>query len=249
MRDPAAVDINAGTVVRGRVALVTGASRGIGAEFVRQLLERGATKVYAAVRDPASVADLGVRDSRVVPLRLDVTDPASVTAAAASANDVTVLINNAGIGGGASLLDPDESALRAVMETNFYGPVRVTAAFAPAIIAAGGGAVLNVASALSWTPMAQAYSVSKAALWSATGAQRLELAPKGVQVIGLHMAYVDTEMTAGVNAPKSTPEEVVTQALDGLESGALEVLADEITRQLRAGLSAPVEEHYPAAAR
>lgn len=241
--------MTAGTAVVGRVALVTGASRGIGAEFVRQLLERGASKVYAAVRDPASVADVAARDPRIVPLRLDVTDPGSVEAAAAVAGDVTILINNAGIGGGASLLDPDESSLRAVMETNFYGPVRVTAAFAPSIVAAGGGAVLNVASALSWTARARAYSVSKAALWSATDAQRLELAPKGVQVIGLHMAYVDTDMTAGVTAPKSTPEEVVTQALDGVESGALEVLADDITRQLRAGLSASVEEQYPTVAR
>jgi NAD(P)-dependent dehydrogenase (short-subunit alcohol dehydrogenase family) len=238
-----------GTRISGRVAMVTGASRGIGAEFVRQLLERGAAKVYAAVRDPKTVADLAGRDPRVVPLRLDVTDPVSVAEAAAAARDVTVLVNNAGLGGGGSMLDPDDSHLRALMETNFYGPVRVTAAFAPAIVAAGGGAVVNVVSVLSWTALGSGYSASKAALWSATGSQRLELASRGVQVVGLHMGYVDTDMTAGITEPKSTREQIVTQALDGMEAGALEVVADELSRHVRASLSAPVEEQYPALAR
>ncbi len=228
------------TTLTDQTVLVTGANRGIGAEFVAQLLDRGVTKVYAAARDPRGIE---VTDPRVVPLELDVTDPDSVTRAAAAATDVSVLVNNAGISVAAPIHAADPAALRQEMEVNFFGPVAVTAAFAD-VVAQRSGAVVNVASALSWFALGGTYSASKAALWSATDSLRLELAPRGVQVLGVHMGYVDTDMTAGVDAPKVAPSDVVRQVLDGIESGAHEVLADDTARQVRSGLHLPVGERY-----
>lgn len=126
---------------------------------------------------------------------------------------------------------------------NLFGPLAVTSAFADQL-AERSGAVVNVASVLSWIGLGASYSVSKAALWSATDSMRVDLAPRGVQVVGVYMGYVDTDMTSGVEAPKSAPADVVRQVLDGLEAGASEVLADETARQVRAGLHLPVDERY-----
>ncbi|MCW2751798.1 MAG: Short-chain dehydrogenase [Aeromicrobium sp.] len=225
-----------------QTAFVTGANRGLGQEFVHQLLERGASKVYATARDASKI---DTTDPRVVALELDVTDPESVRRAAADAPDTTVLINNAGITTGGALLTSDQTALRQEFETNFFAPLHLTAAFADRIVANGNGVVLNVHSALSWISFGGTYEPTKAALWSATNGLRLALAPRGVQVVGLHVGFVDTDMTAGVDAPKSTPQDVVRAALDGVETGAFEVLADEVSRQVKAGLSAPIEAMYP----
>jgi NAD(P)-dependent dehydrogenase (short-subunit alcohol dehydrogenase family) len=228
------------TALSGAVALVTGANRGIGREFVQQLLDRGASKVYAAARDPLAVAHT---DPRVIPLALDVTDPDSVALAAAQAPDVSILVNNAGIATPAPVLSSDTSNLRQELEVNLFGPLAVTSAFVDGI-AARRGAVVNVASVVAWLALGGSYGVSKAALWSATDAMRFDLAPKGIQVVGVYMAYVDTDMTAGVEAPKTSPEEVVAQVLDGVEAGELEVLADQTTRDVRASLHLPVATRY-----
>lgn len=228
------------TTFDGQVVLVTGANRGLGREFVEQLLTRRAAKVYAAARQPDSITSV---DDRVVTLQLDVTDPESVARAAATATDVSILINNAGISQPTSVLSPDTTNLRSELEVNLFGPLRVTAAFAPSITERK-GAVVNVASVLSWFGLGASYSVSKAALWSATDSMRLELHPLGVHVLGVYMGYVDTDMTAGVTAPKATPAEIVSQVLDGLQTGAHEVLADQIARDVRADLHRPVSERY-----
>ncbi len=217
------------TALAEQTVLVTGANRGMGREYVRQLLERGVARVYAAARDPRGI---DVADPRVVPLALDVTDPASVAAAAAAATDVGVLINNAGIARGESVLEPGSSGLREAMETNLFGPLAMAAAFADGIVARS-GAIVNVSSVLAWLPVGASYGVSKAALWSATDSMRIELAPRGVQVVGVYVGLVDTDMGAFADAPKSDPADVVRQVLDGIESGADEVLADEMTRQVR----------------
>ena len=230
------------TAIAHQTALVTGASRGLGREFVRQLLERGVDKVYATARD---VSTIDATDPRVVALQLDVTDGESIARAAEVASDVTVLINNAGIATQGSILDVDQTELRREFETNFFGPLRLTGAFAEQLVAKGGGAVLDVHSALSWISFGGTYETTKAAFWSATNALRLTLAPRGVQVVGLHVGYVDTDMTAGIEAPKSSPADVVSAALDGLENGEHEVLADDVSRQVKAGLSAPIEALYP----
>jgi NAD(P)-dependent dehydrogenase (short-subunit alcohol dehydrogenase family) len=228
------------TKLAAQTALVTGANRGLGREFVHQLLERGVSKVYAAARDPKSIE---VTDPRVVPLELDVTDPESVARAAELADDVSVVINNAGILAGASVVGDDTSQLRNELEVNLFGPLAVTSAFADSV-SARSGAVVNVASVLSWLALGGSYSISKAALWSATDSMRLELGPRGVQVVGVYVGYVDTDMAAGVEAAKTSPAEVVRQVLDGIESGASEVLADTLARDVRANLNQPVGARY-----
>ncbi|MET9731070.1 SDR family oxidoreductase [Streptomyces sp. NPDC006458] len=228
------------TTIEGATALVTGGSRGIGRALVAALYERGAKKVYATARDPRTVTH-----PDAVPLALEVSDPASVAAAAEQAQDVTILINNAGAAVNASYLDAPVDDVRREFETNFYGPLLVTRAFVPVVERNGGGHLLNVHSVLSWVALGGSYSASKAALWSQTNSLRLDLKPRGIEVTGLHVGYVDTDMTAGVDAPKSTPESVAAQALDGIAANAPEVLADELTRQVKAGLSADLTALYP----
>jgi NAD(P)-dependent dehydrogenase (short-subunit alcohol dehydrogenase family) len=230
------------TELSGATVLVTGANGGLGTEFVRQALERGATTVYAAARRPRQWDD-----ERIVPLELDVTDAASVARAREIAGDTTVLVNNAGILRPGRLVDGDVDALRAHLETNVVGPLLVTSAFAPALRRAH-GALVNVASILSWLGGAGAYGVSKAALWSATDSLRLELAEDGVQVVGAYLGYTDTAMTDGLDAPKNDPADVVRAVWDGVAAGAHEVLADDLTRQVRATLGAQIEARYPALA-
>jgi NAD(P)-dependent dehydrogenase (short-subunit alcohol dehydrogenase family) len=229
--------------IHGSVALVTGANRGIGRHFAQQLLERGATKVYAAARNPERIDLPGVE-----PLRLDITDPASVAAAAEAAPDVTVLVNNAGISTLANLVTGDEALIRQDMETNYFGTLNMVRAFAPILAAGGGGAILNMLSGASWRSpgvIADAYAASKAASWSLTNGVRLELAAQGTQVIGLQVGLVDTDMTADLDAPKSDPAAVVRAGLDGIESGAFEVLADQGAVDLKANLNADVAVLYP----
>ena len=232
--------------VAGSVALVTGANRGLGAAFCRALLARGASKVYAGARDPSTVTIDGV-----VPIRLDITSPADVAAAAAQCGDVNLLINNAGILTGTSALA--EAALeegRREFETNVFGTLAMSRAFAPVLGSNGGGAMVNVLSVLSWfsVPAGALYCASKAAAWSLTNSLRLDLQAQGTQVIGLHVGYIDTDMAAGVQAPKSSPDDVASQALAGVESGVFEVLADEPSRMVRSALSADLTALYPSLA-
>ena len=232
--------------IENAVALVTGANRGIGLAFARELLARGARKVYAGARDPAAVTQTGVQ-----PLRLDVTKSDDVAAAAELASDVTLVINNAGIAQPGGFLAPDsEDVARRIFETNFFAMLRMSKAFAPVLKANGGGALLNVLSVASWVNGGElaAYSASKSAAWSLTNALRNELAAQKTQVLALHMAYVDTDLTRGFDVPKSSPEEIVKRALDGLESGLDEVLADELTLQVKRGMTAARPSYLPQAA-
>ncbi|WP_294769559.1 SDR family oxidoreductase [uncultured Rhodoferax sp.] len=224
--------------VKNAVVLVTGANRGLGQAFVNALLEAGAAKIYAAARNPASITLAGV-----TPIQLDVTNAADIAAAAARCTDVTLLINNAGIGRGSSFLAPGSAdAARAELETNFFGPLALSQAFAPALKANGGGAIVNVLSVLSWLNLSPAatYSASKAAAWSLTNGLRGELRGQGTQVVGVHVGYMDTDMTRGLDAPKANPLDVARQTLAAVEAGQDEVLADELSRGVKQGLSASV---------
>jgi len=217
--------------INGATVLVTGANRGLGKALVEEFLDRGAKKVYAAARDPRTVTE-----SRAVPIQLDVTDHASIERAAATAGDVTLLVNNAGIDTySRTLVGGDRADIRREFDTNLFGPLDVTRAFAPVIIRNGGGHLLNIASVLSWLPSG-AYGATKAALWSATNHLRAELKPQGIGVTGLYVGYIDTDLAAHVTAPKSAPRAVARAAAEGIEAGADEVLADDFTRAVRGAL-------------
>jgi NAD(P)-dependent dehydrogenase (short-subunit alcohol dehydrogenase family) len=207
------------TPLQGSVALVTGANRGIGAAFVSGLLEAGAQRVYAAARDPKTLAALAQSDARVVPIALDITDDTSVQAAAARLRDVDLVVNNAGVLLGARLIaDTDLAAARQEMEVNYFGLLRMCRAFAPILAANGGGTLINVLSILARmaSPAGGGYSASKAAALSLTQAVRAELQAQGTRVIGVLPGFVDTAMAEGVSAPKIQPSEVVRATLDAL---------------------------------
>ncbi|QJY45202.1 SDR family oxidoreductase [Pseudonocardia broussonetiae] len=231
--------------IQNATALVTGANRGLGREITRQLLARGARRVYATARNPAAVDVPGA-----TPLHLDVTDEQSVLAAAAAAQDVDLLVNNAGISTLTDLLTGDLEQARAEMDVHLWGTLRVTRAFAPALARAGGGAIVNVLSVLSFRtyPGNGAYAAAKAAQWSLTHSTRLALAAQGTQVLGAHLSSTDTDMMAGWDVPKNDPADVVRAILDGLEAALSEVLVDDDSREAKRLLSASPEElHAPVA--
>ncbi|BBX38237.1 short chain dehydrogenase [Mycolicibacterium mageritense DSM 44476 = CIP 104973] len=216
--------------IEGATAVVTGGQRGLGKAIVDELLARGAAKVYATSRRPEPSTD-----PRVVVVEAEVTDGDSVARLAELASDATIVVNNAGVTGGKALLTDDLDEIRSVIETNLFGPLRVTRAFAPQL---AGGTLVNIASVLSWLPGFGAYGISKAALWSANNSLRQELAAQGTDVVGAYLGYTDTSMVADLDVPKNDPADVARQIVDGIESGAAEVLADELTRQVRAGVFA-----------
>lgn len=233
--------------IDGAVALVTGANRGLGRAFVEALLERGAARVYAASRGGAA-ADGGPDDPRVVPVELDITDPALVRAAAERCTDVTLLIDNAGIMNLRPLIgSDDDEAARDEMEVNYFGTLRMCRAFAPILGRNGGGAIVNVLSVASWIapPASGSYGASKAAAWSLTNAIRLELDEQGTLVTAVHAGFIDTDMVTRVRAPKISPEDVVAQTLDGVERGEVEILADDESRRVKAALPRDHVELYP----
>ncbi|MFG2937401.1 SDR family oxidoreductase [Streptomyces sp. NPDC048282] len=227
------------TAIKDSVVLVTGGSRGVGKALVEGLYARGAGKVYATARDPRSVTH-----PDAVALPLEVTDPGSVAAVVERVQDVTVLVNNAGIALGTQFLTSPLDEIRREFEINFYGPLLLARALVPVIERNGGGHVLNVHSVLSWVAEGGAYSASKAAFWSQTNSLRLALKPRGIGVTGLHMGYVDTDMAAHAEGPKAKPEDIAAAALDGVESDAYEVLADDITRWAKGALSGDLAAMY-----
>jgi NAD(P)-dependent dehydrogenase (short-subunit alcohol dehydrogenase family) len=227
--------------IAGSTALVTGANRGFGRHLAGELITRGAT-VYAGARHPDTVNLPGAK-----PVPLDITDPASVAAAAEVAGDITLLINNAGSSTRSDLLAGDLGKIRLEMDTHFFGTLSVIRAFAPRISANGGGAILNVLSALSWIsyPSIGAYCAAKSAEWSMTNALRSQLAEQNIRVAGLHVGYMDTDMTASVTAPKSDPADIAKIAIDGIERDLYEIVADEVSHRVQAGLAGGVPALYP----
>ena len=227
--------------IAGSTAFVTGANRGLGRHLAQELLARGAS-VYAGARHPDAVDLPG---AKVV--EIDITDAGSVAAASEIARNVTLLINNAGSYTGAGLLNDELDRIRLEMDTHYFGTLSVVRSFAPKIAANGGGSILNILSALSWVsfPSVGAYCAAKAAEWSLTNALRVELAEEHVRVASLHVGYMDTDMAATVDAPKANPTDIAKIALDGVEANLYEIVADDTSRHVLAGLSGGVNALYP----
>jgi NAD(P)-dependent dehydrogenase (short-subunit alcohol dehydrogenase family) len=228
------------------IVLVTGANRGFGASLCAALLERGAAKVYAAARDVSSVAMDGVEA-----VQLDITSTGDIDAAVQRCGDVTLLINNAGIGTGTSVLADDAlDKLQREIATNVVGPLAMSRSFAPVLADNGGGAIVNVLSVLSWfaAPPTALYCAAKSASWSLTNSLRLELLPQHTQVVAVHVGFMDTDMTAGLNVPKSSPDDIARLVLDAVQAGDSEVLADDVSRNVKAALSGDLALLYPALA-
>lgn len=226
-----------GVEIAGAHALVTGANRGLGKAFVRELLDRRAAKVYAAARNPETVS---VDDDRVVPIGLDITKPDAVHAAAKRCADVSVLVNNAGAMLRTPLLAaPDLSAARDEMEINYFGTLQMCRAFAPVLARQGGGALVNIVSVASWltSPFNGSYGASKSAEWALTNAARIELRSQGTLVIAVHAGWIDTDMAATVSDTMIAPRDVATQTLNAVQRGDDEVLTDAFTREVKASLS------------
>jgi NAD(P)-dependent dehydrogenase (short-subunit alcohol dehydrogenase family) len=222
--------------VQGKVAVVTGGRRGLGAALVDELVVRGARKVYSTARTAFT-------DERpqVVPLALEVGSPESVAALAEAAGDAELLFNNAGVLLPDPLLTGSFERITETFDVNVFGPLRLARAFAPILAANGGGALVNMHSVLSWMAGSGAYGASKAAAWSVTNSLRLELAGQHTQVVGVHAGLIDTDMVSDMSGPKVTPVEVARRIIDGVESGAAEVLADDISVSVKAALAGPVE--------
>jgi NAD(P)-dependent dehydrogenase (short-subunit alcohol dehydrogenase family) len=221
--------------VSGKTVLVTGSNRGLGRAFVTALLAAGAGKVYAAARDLR-----GLNIPGAVPIELDITDAASVAHAAATCADVDLLVNNAGfLKYGSLFADDSVASLREHFEINTVGTLRMARAFAPVLAKQGGGAMINILSVLSWLNIEASgpYSASKAAQWSITNGIRNELRPQKTFVIGVHPGYIDTDMAAGVEATKTSPETVVQMTLEALREGREEVLIDDAGRWVKSTLS------------
>jgi NAD(P)-dependent dehydrogenase (short-subunit alcohol dehydrogenase family) len=229
--------------IDGSVALVTGTDRGLGRVFARELISRGAARVYGAARNPAAVTEPGV-----LPIALDITDPERVASVAHECADVTLLVNNAGVMKASPFIGaPSLDAARLEMEVNYFGTLSMCRAFAPVLASGGGGAIVNMLSVTSFftSPLDPSYSASKAAELSLTNGIRMELSRQGTLVVAVHAGFIDTDMAAGIDAPKITPESVAQQTFDAVEAGEIEVLADERSRSIKASLSRDQELIYP----
>lgn len=228
------------TNIENQTAFVTGSNRGIGHAIVEGLLQRGVAKVYAAARNTDTLAQLVAENlDRVIPVELDVTNEAQVNAAAKTAENASIVINNAGSLGDAPLLDGDLSEFRKEFEVNYWGPLFVTRAFAPVLKANGGGTLVTISSVagLSSFPVLPTYSDSKAAVHSLIVGARFTLAEQGTTVIGVYPGPVDTEMAKNIEMEKASPESVAAKILDGIENGTEDIFPDPMSE----GYAAPYE--------
>ena len=217
------------------VVLVTGGNRGLGKALVQAFLKAGARKIYVGSRTPIETSD-----PRLQPIKLDITNEEDVAAAAEACQDVTILMNNAGVATPAPLLTaPLVDGARQDMETNYFGTLAMVRAFAPHLQKNGGGTIVNMLSVASWftTPIGRFYSASKYAALSLTQGIRIELRSQGTLVTAVHAGYIDTDMAATIDAPKTSPEEVAARIIEGIRTNQEEVLADQSSQEIKAVLA------------
>jgi NAD(P)-dependent dehydrogenase (short-subunit alcohol dehydrogenase family) len=221
------------------IALVTGANGGIGQYYIEALQSVGVARIYAGARNPKSLDAIVATDPRIIPIALDLVNEQSVIAAAVECPDVTLLINNAGIGLLKGFISAsDLSGARAEMEVNYFGTLAMCRAFAPVLKANGGGAIINMLSILAKVnfPMNASYGASKAAALLMTQGIRAELAGQGTQVIGVMPATVDTEASQHFPPPKVSPKRVAQLALQAVVDGVEDVYPGEQAVEMAAQL-------------
>ena len=228
--------------IQNSVVLVTGGNRGLGKSLVQAFLDAGAKKVYVGSRTP-----LEASDSRLQPVQLDITNTHDIAAAVEQCQDITILVNNAGVGPEATFLSaPSLDAARTTMETNYFGTLAMVSAFAPILKRNGGGVLVNVLSVVSWfaLPNLGPYSASKFAELALTEAIRIELHPQGTLVIGVHAGFIDTDLVASVKSDKVKTSDVAASILDGIRNDQEEVLADQRSRDIKAVLASNRQAFY-----
>lgn len=241
----AAIKLFSGTsgndLIQDATALVTGCSRGIGPKIAEALLHAGAAKVYCAARNIDDLGDLITTDpGRLIPRQLDITSADQVAAAAKQCEDVTLLINNAGVNFNTPLFAIDETAnARHEMEVNYFGTLAMCRAFQPVLKRNGGGAIVNMLSILAKVnlPLMGSLCASKAAALSMTQALRAELKGQGTHVMAVLPGAVDTEMTKDFQGPKIPPRLVAEAIVDGLKHRMEEVYPGDMGAGVAYGLS------------
>jgi NAD(P)-dependent dehydrogenase (short-subunit alcohol dehydrogenase family) len=228
--------------INDSVVLVTGGNRGLGKSLVHAFLEAGARKIYVGSRRLIETPD-----PRLQPIQLDITHAQDVAAAAQTCRDITILVNNAGIAAFTPFLTvPSVDQARQEMETNYFGTLDMVRAFAPHLKRNGGGVLVNMLSVLSWftLPTAGSYCASKSAELALTEGLRIELRSQGTRVIAVHAGYIDTDMTAALNRPKVSPEEIAARIIEGIGMDQEEVLADQPSQEVKAVLASNRQRFY-----
>ena len=224
------------------VVFVTGANRGLGLVLAQEAVQRGAKKVYAGMRNT-----VGFEQDGIIPIQIDVTDSESIQKAVAECADVNLLINNAGIARlNQSPVDAEIMATtRKVLETNLYGVIASTQHFSPVLQKNSESYIVNILSDVSWEPSTflASYAISKAAAWSYTNSTRQALSPSNMHVMGVHVGFIDTDLTQTLEIPKISPKTVAEQVFDGIEQNAFEVLVGESTQKLKQDLTAVIPSY------